>query len=214
GRSGHEDSRSGTPQGSGGLPVVQPDGTVVVVLDDEYVYPCCTIISRNGGLNYGTLYYLPGAYAHTPAGNLRFSRFLSAEDDAQGNIYVVWHDCKFHSNCSANDIVLTASTDGRQWTTLERIPIDAVTSTADHFMPGIAVEPGTSGSTAHLAITFWAYRDADCTETTCRLSVGEIESPDGGQTWDRAVLLAGPFRHTWLPLTRTGYMVGDYSSVS
>src|SRR5439155_10504521 len=123
-----EASLTSDPQGSGGIPVVQPDGTVIVVFDDVSVYPCCTIVSRNGGLSYGRRYFLPAAEAHTPAGNLRFSRFVSAEDDKQGNIYVVWHDCKFRPTCSANDIVLTTSTDGRQWTTLKRVPIDRITS--------------------------------------------------------------------------------------
>ena len=36
------------------------------------------------------------------------------------------------------------------WTAVTRIPIDDVTSTVDHFIPGIGIDPATSGATAHV----------------------------------------------------------------
>ncbi len=38
-----------------------------------------------------------------------------------------------------------------------RIPIDATTSTVDHFIPGIGVDPTTSGANAHLTIVYYYY---------------------------------------------------------
>jgi hypothetical protein len=109
---------------------------------------------------------------------------------------------------------MSTSTNGTQWTSVVRIPIDPVNSGMDHFLPGIGVEPGTRGATAHLGVLYYFYPDTNCTSSTCRLTVGFIESSDGGATWSAPVQRSGPFKNTWLPLTTQGYMVGDYNSVS
>jgi hypothetical protein len=95
-----------------------------------------------------------------------------------------------------------------------RIPIDAVNSTVDHFIPGIEVQPGTSGATAHLAVSYYFYPVANCTLTTCQLLEGFISSPDGGQTWTAPTTVSKPMKLAWLPATSLGQMVGDYQSVS
>jgi hypothetical protein len=43
--------------------------------------------------------------------------------------------------------------------------------------------------------------------------VGFISSTDGGTTCD-VQQLAGPFENTWVPLTNSGYMVGEYIGIS
>lgn len=87
----------------------------------------------------------------------------------------------------------------------------------DHFLPAIAVDPATAGASAHIAVLYYFYPDANCNRATCELSVGLVSSTDGGSTWS-VRQLAGPFRTTWFPLTTfgggTGYMAGDYFSVS
>jgi hypothetical protein len=83
----------------------------------------------------------------------------------------------------------------------------------DHFLPAIAVDPMTSGSSAHIAVVYNLHPEADCDKSNCKLSVGVASSADGGQTWT-SQQLAGPFKTTWLPLTDSGYTVGDYISVS
>ena len=92
-------------------------------------------------------------------------------------------------------------------------PIDARTSTVDHFLPAIGVDPTTSGSSAHLGVVYYFYPEANCDIDTCELSVGFASSTDGGVTWNSR-RLAGPFRNTWLTATDDGYFVGDYVSVS
>jgi hypothetical protein len=129
-------------------------------------------------------------------------------------VYVVWQDCRFRSGCSSNDIVMSTSLDGRNWTPVSRIPIDPTNSTVDHFIPGIAADPATSGATAHLALTYYFYPVSNCTSQTCRLSVGFVSSFDGGQTWTAGQGLAGGMRTGWLPSTSLGQMVGDYISTS
>jgi hypothetical protein len=93
------------------------------------------------------------------------------------------------------------------------VPIDPVTSGADHFIPGLAVDRRTSGAGAHLALTYYFYPDATCTGG-CQLSVGYISSPDGGRHWGDALQLAGPMSLNDIADTSQGRMVGDYISTS
>jgi hypothetical protein len=105
---------------------------------------------------------------------------------------------------------MTTSADGTHWTAVSRIPIDAVSSSADHFIPGIAVEPTTSGASAHLGVAYYYYPQANCSFTTCSLRLGYISSQDGGSTWGRPVALGSAAQLKWLANTTQGYMVGDY----
>jgi hypothetical protein len=109
---------------------------------------------------------------------------------------------------------MSTSTNGTTWSAVVRIPIDPVTSTADHFIPGIAADKSTSGSSAHLGLAFYFYPRANCSTATCKLQAGFISSLDGGATWSKPVLMVGPMHLAWLPLTTLGYMVGDYISTS
>jgi hypothetical protein len=129
-------------------------------------------------------------------------------------VYVVWQDCRFESGCPANDLVMSTSTNGTSWSAVTRVPIDAVGSGADHFIPGLAVDKTTSGGSAHLGLTYYFYPSASCSTSTCQLDVGFISSTKGGSTWGAATQLAGPMTLTALPLTSQGYMVGDYISTS
>jgi hypothetical protein len=106
--------------------------------------------------------------------------------------------------------VYSTSSDGTHWSAVKRIPIDATTSTVDHFIPGIGIDPATSGTTAHVAIHYYYYPKSSCTVSTCRLFVGYISSHNGGSTWNPRVKLAGPMTLSWLPNSQNGLMVGDY----
>ena len=127
---------------------------------------------------------------------------------------MVWHDCRFRSGCSSNDIVMSTSTNGKNWSSVVRIPIDATNSGVDHFIPGIGVDRTTSGASAHLALTYYFYPVANCNTSTCQLKVGYVSSTDGGANWASPKTLAGPMKLTALPNTTLGYMVGDYISTS
>jgi hypothetical protein len=215
-------SRSAVPREScalGGNPVVQPSGTVIFStfpVDCEYGFR--SWISKDGGASYSGPFDMPAIDARGVHGNLRVWQFPSADVDADGKVYVAWSDCRFRNfgpghRCVHNDIVMSTSTDGHHWSHVIRIPIDARTSSIDHFLPAIAVDPSTSASAAHIGIVYYFYPDAGCNVSTCDLSVGFASSVDGGDTWaDQRI--AGPFKTPWFPLTTQGYMVGDYFSVS
>jgi hypothetical protein len=197
--------------GLGGQPVVRPDGTVVVPFSGNGIQ---AFTSTNGGKTWNSPVTITNVDDHFVAGGLRTSVLPSAEVDAAGTVYVVWQDCRFRSGCSSNDVVMSTSTNGKNWSTVSRIPIDPVASTVDHFIPSIAVDTSTSGSSAHLGITYYYYPVANCTQSTCNLSVGFVSSKDGGKTWTQGKKLAGGMKTTWLPNTTLGFMVGDYISTS
>src|SRR6266699_230467 len=113
--------------------------------------------SSDGGANWSSTVTVSSITDHTEAGGLRSGPLPSAEIDANGTVYVVWADCRFRTNCSLNDLVLSTSADGVTWTKPSRIPIDPTTSTVDHFIPGVAVDPATSASSAHLTLTYYYY---------------------------------------------------------
>ena len=197
-----------------GQPVVQPSGRVVVPIDDGFEGSLLSYVSTNGGQSYVGPSNITSIQSHGEAGNLRSGPLPSAEVDADGNVYVVWADCRFRSGCPANDIVMSTSMDGQHWSSVVRIPIDPTSSTVDHFLPGIAVDRTTSGATTHIGVTYYYYPETNCSTSTCRLTVGFIKSMDGGASWTQPVQVVGPFKVTWLPLTSQGYMVGDYISTS
>jgi hypothetical protein len=196
--------------GLGGQPLVQPNGTVIVPFEGFAIQ---AFRSLNGGESWSDSVTISDIDEHDDAGDIRNPDLPSAEIDASGKVYVVWSDCRFRSGCSTNDIVMSTSTNGTSWSAVSRIPIDPVTSTVDHFLPGIGVDSATSGDTAHLTALYYYYPVSNC-GNSCQLEVGFSSSLDGGATWSRGRYLAGPMELTWLPLSDNGYMVADYIGVS
>lgn len=200
----------GNGTGIGGQPVVQPNGTVIVPIDDFSIANVIAFVSHDGGATWTTPVSVAAIVDHGVAGNLRTAPLPSAAIDASGHVYLVWQDCRFRAGCTANDIVLSTSANGVGWSAVSRIPIDATTSGIDHFIPGVGVDPATSGAGAHVGVTYYYYPNANCTPATCQLFVGFIASQDGGSTWGAPVTLAGPMNVGWLAGTTQGQMVGDY----
>jgi BNR repeat-like domain len=203
--------------GIGGQPLVQPNGTVIVPINGfaGANFLMLSFTSSDGGASWSNTHIIARVGFHHAAGGIRDSIPLpSAEMDASGTVYVVWQDCHFEPTCNASDLVLSTSTDGKQWSKLTRIPLDPRGSGVDHFIPGLAVDPTSAGSSAHLVVTFYYYPVANCTTATCQLDVGYATSADGGATWTANTQIAGPMSLTWLPTTTQGFMVGDYLSTS
>jgi hypothetical protein len=200
-------------KGLGGQPVVQPDGTVIVPFE-SLKGTIAAFRSADGGQSWSKSVPISRISFHSNSGGLRTSPLPSAEIAADGRVYVAWEDCRFEPSCSANDIVFSSSADGVSWSPVSRVPIDAVGSGVDHFIPGLAVDPATSGSGTHLGLTYYYYPDADCTPDTCELNVGYVSSPDAGATWSGATALAGPMSLSDIADTSQGPMVGDYISTS
>jgi hypothetical protein len=196
----------------GGQPLIQPSGKVIMPI--QQLSNIVTFVSTNGGTSYTGPSKVASITYHTEAGNFRSSPLPTAGIDSAGKIYVAWEDCRFIASCTANDIVYTSSADGTTWSAVTRIPIDATTSGVDHFLPGLAVDPTTSGTTAKLALTYLYYPKTNCTASTCQLDVGFVRSSDAGATWTPKTLEAGPTPLSELPNTSQGPMIGDFISTS
>ncbi|ATO84344.1 hypothetical protein ACWT_4929 [Actinoplanes sp. SE50] len=203
----------GSHAGLGGQPVVLRNGDVIV----PYLSTTDTIRSfrsTNGGSSWNSTVAVATVSHHDVAGGLREEPLPSAEADAAGTVYVSWSDCRFRSGCPRNDIVIAKSTSETTWAAPVRVPIDATSSTVEHFVPGIGVDPSTSGASARIGLSYYYYPDSSCTASTCQLDVGFISSVNGGTSWSGATAVAGPMNLSWIPNTSQGRMFGDYISTS
>jgi hypothetical protein len=213
---------------------IQPNGNLLV-------------LGRNGGPNGDQAYAIPsmdGGVSLQATVEITTHQFdypwlradpnLSSAVDSRGTIYVVFPDCRFRTNCNdpacrfepttsfcaPNDLVLTTSQDGANWSALKRIAIDPVTSSVDHMITGLGVlnAPDGDQSRTTLALTYYFEPNANlldgttCTSSTCLVSAGFISSDDGGRSWDHANKIAGPMPESWLVTTYAGEMVADYIS--
>lgn len=201
--------------GLGGQPVVQPDGTVIVPYAGYNTMSLHSFISQDGGRSWSKTALVA---------NINGNVLPSATIDGAGKVYLVWMDCQFEKNCNAttggedarmlsndtqeDDLVMSTSADGLHWTPPQLIPTDSLGSGIDHLIPGIGVDPGTAGATAHLALTFY-FHPASC-DSSCPHSLGFVSSTDGGAHWTDKITLAGPMDLSWLPIGRN--KVGDYIS--
>ncbi|MFL5830580.1 MAG: sialidase family protein [Solirubrobacteraceae bacterium] len=205
-------STAGNDKGLGGQPLVQPNGTVIVPFESLNGKEAA-FTSTDGGASWTRAVTISASRFADVQTSLRTSPLPTAEIDGSGRVYVAWEDCRFRKNCTANDIVLSSSSDGVSWSPVTRVPIDPVSSPADHFIPGLAVDTRTSGSGAHLALAYYFYPNVACT-SDCRLTAGYISSPDGGAHWGDPVQLGDSMSLSEIADTSQGRMVGDYISAS
>jgi hypothetical protein len=194
--------------GLGGQPLVLPNGTVVVPYTGFTFIG--SFVSVNGGASWSAHHEVSAINSAVDGGGIRSEPLPSAQEDASGRVYVVWDDCRFRAHCRSNDIVLSTSTNGISWTHVVRIPIGSVTDDADHMLPGIGIQPGTSGPRAKVAIYYYYYPDNACNLATCRLHVGYVSSVNGGKTWSAPTQVGGPTLLSRIVPTDIGRMVGDY----
>ncbi|MBI3646472.1 MAG: exo-alpha-sialidase [Acidobacteriales bacterium] len=197
--------------GIGGLPLVKPNGKVIVPILGFGGF-VMAFSSTNGGQTWTKAVNVGAFINHYEAGDIRSAGLPSAAADAKGKVYVAWPDCRFRTGCSSNDIVFSKSGNGTTWSVVKRVPIDPVTSTVDHFITGMAIEPGTLGTTAHVGLVYYYYPVSNC-GNNCSLFAGFIQSSSGGAKWSPAQTLGGPMSLTWLPDTFSGRMVADYIAV-
>lgn len=199
---------AGSDYGIGGNPIVQPNGNVVVGFAD-FNGGMSAFMSTNGGQSWTRAISIANAPSHYEAGGLRSAGLPSAAIDGAGTVYLSWSDCSFESGCAANDIVYSSSTDGVHWSSKVRIPMDPIGSGVDHFINGMGIDIRTSGSTAHMGMTYYYYPVSNC-GSSCNLIAGFTMSSNGGQTWTRGLAVSHTMQLSWLPQTFSGRMVADY----
>ena len=193
----------------GTQPVVQPNGTLVVVAgdyrDDRALSGSMIAYrSTDGGGTFAR--FIVSDLQATSNSPMRAISLPSVEADSNGTIYATWPDCRFRAGCSQNDVVLSTSTDGMTWGAPTR-----VTASGDAFIPGLAADPSHPG---RLAVVY-AHYYGTCSRAPCVLGMSLVQSRDGGKTWSAAQRLdAQPLSTNWVPRAQGGRMIGDYFSTS
>jgi RTX calcium-binding nonapeptide repeat (4 copies) len=198
------------PNVVGAFPVVQPNGTLVVV------YLGGREMEAARSTDNGTS-FTQARIAEARSIDIRELRdppLPAADVDSSGRIYATYHDCQPRPECSANDVVLATSTDGVSWST-RRVPIASPRSRAHFVHPAVAVDPASAGGRVRIGITYYAMPTTACDVSTCRIDAGFVSSANGGRTWNAPRRLnARSMRLTWLPPTSLGRMLADYISTS
>ena len=205
---------------NGSQPVVQPDGTLVIVYElaaggEHYADPAANQIQAVRSTDGGRTFSAPVTVARLQAEDVRGIRaptLPGAAADAGGTIYVVWGDCRFREDCSDDDMVVARSRDGLAWTPAERVPLVDPASDQQVFVPGLAVDPRATGRLAVVAYT----QPESCSSETCHgIYAVFASSRNGGRTWTAPRRLnAEPMAISSLPDTGLGAMLGDYVAAS
>jgi RTX calcium-binding nonapeptide repeat (4 copies) len=205
---------------NGAQPVVQPDGTLVIVYDlaaggahfaDPAANQIQAVRSTDGGRTFGAPVTVARVQAEDVRG-IRAPTLPGAAADAGGTIYVVWGDCRFREDCSDDDMVVSHSRNGLAWTPAERVPLVDPGSDQQVFVPGLGVDPRATGRLAVVAYT----QPESCASETCHgIDAVFASSRNGGRTWTAPRRLnATPMAISSLPDTGLGVMLGDYVALS
>ena len=144
---------AGAASGLGTQPLVQPNGTLIIPALSASASSIISVRSTDGGATFGSPATAASVSYHQPTA-MRALPLPSAQIDGTGRIFVAWHDCRFRVSCGTNDIVYSTSNDGIVWSAVNRVPIDAVSSGVDHFIPGLAVDRTTSGASTRRALVY------------------------------------------------------------
>jgi hypothetical protein len=182
---------------TGVIPVVRPDGTLVLPFWSERT-GMLVLVSKDGGVTLGSPIMISELRA-TDVRPLRGPPLIAADVDQTGRVLTVWQDCRFRPACDGNDVVLSQSADGTTWSTPVRVTRDRNVA-----IPTIGVEPGTR----RLAIAYYVVRAGG-------IDAELVTSANGGATWSAPQRLTPrTMPLTWLPETTLGRMLADYIGVT
>jgi hypothetical protein len=181
---------------TGVIPVVRPDGTLVLVFWSERT-GMVAVPSNDGGVTLGPSVLVSDLQTHD-AKPFRAPPLVAAEVDTAGRVLAAWQDCRFRPACTANDLVFSRSTDGTTWS-----PPARVTSGRNVVLPTIGVEPGTG----RLAIAYYVIQPNG-------IDAELVTSTDGARWSAPQRLNARRMPLAWLPETALGRMLADYIGVS
>ena len=182
---------------TGVIPVVQPNGRLVVSSWSQPERAVLAVTSADGGLTLSAPVRISDLRSRS-AEPFRAPPLVASELDRGGGILVTWQDCRFRPACTANDVVLSRSADGVTWSAPAR-----VTSGRNAVMPTIGVEPATGRQ----AILFYSlFADGADVEL--------VTSADGVRWTAPQRLNARRMSFDWMPQTTLGRMLADYIAVT
>jgi BNR repeat protein len=213
---------------SGPQPVTRPNGDLVIPYtffapinqggrgapEEDRI---AAVVSHDGGTTFTQPIRIAALEASDDLAEVRAPALPSAAVDAAGKLYVVWMDGRFRSSGTANDIVVSTSTNGTQWSEPSRIPLSFAPT---YMIPAIAVDPATNGKKAHVAVAYYSMRMSSGCKVYVpgcyqKLDSWLVQSQNGGATWGKPRKLNGESMQIgWLADTTPGPMLGDYIGVS
>ena len=181
---------------TGVIPVVQPDGKLVLTFWSGRT-GMVSVTSSDGGVTLDA----PVVISELSTRNARPFRappLIAAELERSGSVLTAWQDCRFRAGCTANDVVISRSADGKTWSAPVR-----VTSGRNVVLPTIGVEPGTG----RLAIAYYVIQRNGID--------AELITSSNGTRWSAPQRLnARRMPLEWMPQTTLGRMLADYIGVS
>jgi hypothetical protein len=180
---------------TGVIPVARPDGALLLAFWSGR--EMLAVRSDDGGVTLGAPATISGLRA-SETRPLRAPPLIAADVDPAGRFLAVWQDCRFRSDCSANDVVFSRSQDGLAWSEPVR-----VTTGRNAASPTIGVEPGSG----RLAVAYYVIRPGG-------IDAELVTSADGTSWSQPARLNPRPMPFAWLPETSLGRMLADYVGVS
>jgi hypothetical protein len=209
------------PQGigvNGAQPLPRPDGSLVVVYEasgdqgPSFSDEVLAARSADGGASFEPSVQV-SSLSWLPTAGLRAPPLPSADVASDGTLFVAWEDCRLDSSCGRDRILLSTSVDGQAWTA--PAPVGPPTPNADQFVPGLAVDPATSGSGQRLAVAYYSLPAGCANSSGCAgVDVWLTTSGNAGASWSRPQRLdARSMRLDWLPKAG-GRFLGDYISTS
>ena len=194
------------PGGIGVIPLVQPNGDLVLVY-----FPVGTATaeevaqtSRDGGASFAPPVLIDSFAGADPTG-MRTGDILpeAAVDPLTGRLYVVWQDRRFRDD-GLNDVVMSVSGDaGANWGPLRVVNEAAPARPRDRFTPGVAAYGGQ-------VLVVYGTR----TDQGPRVAMRYVASADGGVHFGREHGLGRVGDLTFAATAGGRQFLGDYIGVA
>jgi hypothetical protein len=200
----------------GNVPIVLPDGTVVVYgsffenpgfsaeKNHTFFY---VVRSTDGGRTFSDPQIVEEQKA-APVRNIRSGDTIpiAAVDRSTGKLYAVWQDVRF-SGGKRTDILLISSSDGGlTWSDPVKVN-DTPPAAQDAFTPTVAVD-----ANGRVGVLYYDLRDDNPKDPALLTAEWITFSDDGGRSWSESTRLTPPFDHRAAAFAG-GFFLGDYQGL-
>src|SRR4051794_5181404 len=134
----------------------------------------------------------------------------ASADPKSGTIYDVWDDTRFRSD-GKNDVLLSKSTDGVQWSDPVRVNGGPTNDKVNHYVPAVSVD---ENGVVHV---MWRQRDESGAAPlfSDRIDTYYSESTDGGDHWSTPLQVNTQPSNPWFgAFSRAGTFEGDHDQIA